>query len=63
MIKDFPILDNYENEWPIEHLLMSLLKYSSAHSKESNAKDVVEHVNDLIEISKKAGGRAKRTRS
>jgi hypothetical protein len=39
MIAKFPHLDNYEGAWPVDLVLISLLKYSTAKGKDKDMKD------------------------
>lgn len=38
MLNQYPELDDYENLWPLEHILISLLKYSACRAKGLSAK-------------------------
>jgi hypothetical protein len=42
MVAEFPVLDSYKNLWPLDILLISLLKYTSAASKGSVTQKAVE---------------------
>jgi hypothetical protein len=41
MIAKFPTLDNYEDAWPVDVILINLLKYSTAKGKDKDTKDGV----------------------
>ena len=34
MVEKYPTLDNYQDLWPLDVILIGLLKYRSAHGKE-----------------------------
>jgi hypothetical protein len=51
MVKDFPVLDNYENLWPLDLLLISLLKYTSAALKGSATQKAVDAVRETVVAS------------
>jgi hypothetical protein len=39
MIAKFPTLDNYEDVWPADVILINLLKYSTAKGRDKDMKD------------------------
>lgn len=41
MITKFPTLDNYEDVWPADVILINLLKYSTAKGKDKDTMDGV----------------------
>ncbi|KAG6849545.1 hypothetical protein H0H93_007560 [Arthromyces matolae] len=44
IIDEFPIIDNYEDAWPVDHLLISTLKYLSSRQKDISARKILEAV-------------------
>jgi hypothetical protein len=57
MIAEFPFLDDYENLWPLEHLLIGKLKYSSAAAKGSASHKIITDVRDTIALNANHSGR------
>lgn len=48
MTSKFPCLDDYENLWPLDIIIMGLLKYSSSHGKGLSDKKAVKAVRDFV---------------
>ncbi|KAG6855212.1 hypothetical protein H0H87_006714 [Tephrocybe sp. NHM501043] len=53
LMSKFPVLDDYNDTWPINHILISQLKYSSMHTKGSNVKSMVASVQSAVAESVK----------
>ncbi|KAG6913129.1 hypothetical protein DXG01_009441, partial [Tephrocybe rancida] len=63
MVAKYAVLDNYVATWPIDHILISQLKYSSAHTKGSNVKSMVASVRSAVAGSKKTEGQGNKSMS
>lgn len=61
MLKIFPHLDDYEQLWPLDIIIMSLLKYSSSHGKGVSHKITVEAVRDFVGPTTSNRGRPRRS--
>ncbi|RDB30667.1 hypothetical protein Hypma_005711 [Hypsizygus marmoreus] len=48
MVTKFPIFDNYKNMWPLDIIIISLLKYYLAHGKDAFMKNVVNNMQEVI---------------
>jgi hypothetical protein len=48
MISKFPHLDDYEQLWPLDIIIIGLLKYSSSHGKGVSDKKVVNAVRSFV---------------
>jgi hypothetical protein len=48
MSSKFPHLDDYEHLWPLDIIIMGLLKYSSSHGKSVLEKKAVDAVLDGV---------------
>ena len=50
MVTEFPILDDYDNLWPLDTMLITQLKYAAAASKGSVTKKAVDAVCGLLAV-------------
>jgi hypothetical protein len=57
MIAEFPFLDDYDNLWPLEQLLIGKLKYSSAAAKGSTSHKIIADVQDTVASNSNHSGR------
>jgi ABC-type uncharacterized transport system substrate-binding protein len=48
MVSAFPDLDNYKNEWPLDNIIIALLKYSLSQNKGHLIKKKMEAVQDMV---------------
>ncbi|KAF9457839.1 hypothetical protein BDZ94DRAFT_1313845 [Collybia nuda] len=48
MVEKFPRLDDYEYLWPLDIIIMGLLKYSSSHGKGVSQKNAVDAVREFV---------------
>jgi hypothetical protein len=44
MLDKFPILDNYDKMWPLNLILISLLKYQTGKNKGASVRDAVAFI-------------------
>ncbi|RDB28136.1 hypothetical protein Hypma_001402 [Hypsizygus marmoreus] len=63
MSAKFPILDNYVNMWPLDVIVMGLLKYSSSHTKETSTKQNMNIVRDVIGPVSSVSSRTRRSKA
>lgn len=61
IVKKFPRLDDYECHWPLDIIIMGLLKYSSSHGKGVSHKNVVDAVRDFVGPTASNTGRPRRS--
>lgn len=61
MLEKFPRLDDYENLWPLDIIIMSLLKYSLSHGKGVSHKIAVDAVRDFVGSTASNTGRPRRS--
>lgn len=48
MATKFPALDDYEEMWPLDCIIISLLKYRASQNKSSSMKKTVESMQDTV---------------
>jgi hypothetical protein len=48
MTSKFPHLDEYEHLWPLDIIIMGLLKYSSSHGKGASDKKAVDAIQGVV---------------
>ena len=41
MLNKFPLLDNYDQMWPLNQIIINLLKYQTGKNKDTSVKDAV----------------------
>ncbi|RDB18779.1 hypothetical protein Hypma_014540 [Hypsizygus marmoreus] len=63
MLAKFPILDNYENMWPLDILVMGLLKYSSSHTKQASTQETMKVVQEVIGPVSSISSRTRRSKA
>lgn len=51
MVASYPILDNYENLWPLDLIMISQLKYTAAASKGSKTQKAMDTVRSMLTAS------------
>ena len=63
MVTIYPLLDDYENLWPLDLILISQLKYASAASKESTTQKVMDTVRSTLAAAPKIASTKRNPRS
>lgn len=48
MESKFPALDDYEEMWPLDCIVISLLKYCASQNKSTSMKKTVESMQDTV---------------
>jgi hypothetical protein len=51
MALKFPVLDNYEDMWPLDCIVISLLKYCTSQSKASSIQKIVDALQNTVQTA------------